>query len=321
MRVFITGGTGFVGSHLVDALLANGDELWVLVHAATSNQELPTHTRLKIMEGDLLDLPALQTILTAIQPDFIYHLAGQASPALSWKNPALTLAVNAGGTANLLEAARLLQHPRVLVVTSADLYGPLQLSDLPLTEQTVPAPRHPYGVSKWAAAQLVRLYWERYRLPVVEARPFNHIGPRQALGFVVSDFASQLAAIKKGERPAQLLVGNLAAQRDFTDVRDVVRAYQLLVSDGQPGESYLICSGTAVAIELILQMLLEIAGIPVTIHSDLSRMRPSDTPYSYGDYSKIRQHVGWTPQISLQQSLADTFAYWMNHQPFQLVAP
>lgn len=321
MRVFITGGTGFAGSHLVDSLLANGDEVWALVHAATSNQELPTHPRLTVVEGDLLNLPALQTLLTSIQPALIYHLAGQASPSLSWKNPALTLAVNAGGTANLLESARLVGQPRVLVVTSADMYGSIQPSDLPLTEQTVPAPRHPYGVSKWAAAQLVRLYWERYQLPVVEARPFNHIGPRQALGFVVSDFASQLAAIKRGEQPAQLSVGNLAAKRDFTDVRDVVRAYQLLGNQGQPGESYLICSGAAVAIDSILMTLIEIAGIEVTILYDPARMRPSDTPCSYGDYSKIRQHLGWTPQISLSQSLADAFANWMNFKPFHERAP
>ena len=311
MRVFITGGTGFVGSHLVDALLAAGDELVVLVHEATSLQELPPHPRLTLLAGDLLDLASLRQHMAEMKPDVIYHLAGQASPSLSWHDPALTLAVNAGGTANILEAARAGGRPRVLIVSSADVYGPIQAADLPLTEVTPIAPRHPYGVSKWAAGQLARLYWERYQLPAIEARPFNHIGPRQAAGFVTSDFASQLAAIKLGWQPPTLSVGNLAAERDFTDVRDVVRAYQALVARGQPGECYLICSGRAVSINWLLQTLVEIAGISVTILPDPARMRPSDTPCLYGDYRKIQQDTGWQPQIPLRQSLADAFTDWL----------
>lgn len=258
-----------------------------------------------------MELPALQEQMAAIKPDIIYHLAGQASPALSWRDPARTLAINAGGTANILEAALAGGRPRVLVVSSADVYGPVAAADLPLTELTPIAPRHPYGVSKWAAGQLTRLYWERYQLPAIEARPFNHIGPRQAPGFVAPDFASQLAAIKLGRQPATLAVGNLAAERDFTDVRDVVGAYEALMARGRPGECYLICSGRAVSIDWLLRTLVEIAGIPVTITHDPARMRPSDTPRLYGDYTKIRQDTGWQPQIPLRQSLADTFADWL----------
>lgn len=311
MRVFVTGGTGFAGSHLVDALLAAEHELVALVHPATSLQELPEHPRLTRLMGDLLDLAALRQHMAAIKPDVIYHLAGQASPSLSWRNPALTLAVNAGGTANILEAALAGGRPRVLIVSSADVYGPIRADDLPLTEATPIEPRHPYGVSKWAAGQLARLYWERYQLPAIEARPFNHIGPRQATGFVVPDFASQLAAIKLGRQAATLSVGNLAAERDFTDVRDVAAAYQALAAQGQPGECYLICSGQAVSIEWLLQTLVEIAGIPVTIVPDPARMRPSDTPCLYGDYGKIKQDTGWQPQIPLRQSLADALADWL----------
>ncbi len=283
----------------------------MLFHASTSHQQLPEHPRLHSVEGDLLDLPSVKSAVSQIRPDGIYHLAGQAYPGRSWLDPAFTLAMNAGGTANILEAAVATGRPRVLVVTSAELYGPVDPAHLPLTEQTPPQPRHPYGVSKWTASQLVSLYWRHYQLPVVEARPFNHIGPRQAPGFVVPDFASQVAAICLGQQEAVISVGNLQPERDFTDVRDVVRAYRLLAERGQPGEYYLICSGRAVSIGFILETLIDLAGVAVEIRQDESRIRPSDTPQLYGSYAKIQQTVGWEPLIPLTQSLADTLADWM----------
>jgi GDP-4-dehydro-6-deoxy-D-mannose reductase len=219
--------------------------------------------------------------------------------------------VNAGGTANLLEAAVAFGRPRVVVVTSAEMYGFVQAKDLPLSEAVIPRPRHPYGVSKMAASHLVRVYWQHYGLPVVEARPFNHIGPRQAPGFVVPDFASQLAAAKLGKQPAVLSVGNLDAERDFTDVRDVIRAYSYLAEKGRPGEAYLICSGRPVSIASLLQCLIELAGITVAVSYDPARMRPSDMPQLYGAYSKIEQDTGWRPEIPLRQSLADALAEWL----------
>jgi GDP-4-dehydro-6-deoxy-D-mannose reductase len=211
----------------------------------------------------------------------------------------------------LLEAAVAYGRPRVVIVTSAEIYGLVQAEDLPLTEETVPQPRHPYGVSKLAAGQLVPIYWQRYGLEVVEARPFNHIGPRQSLGFVVSDFASQLAAIKLGQQAPQLSVGNLEAQRDFTDVRDVIRAYVRLAESGQPGEAYLICSGQPVAIQRVLSTLIELADADVAIEPDMGRMRPSDVPCLFGSYAKIERDPGWRPQIPLRQSLADALADWL----------
>lgn len=311
MRVFVTGGTGFAGSFLIEALLADAHDVLALVHAASSLQELPAHPRLTRVPGDLMDLTDLKAQVAEAQPELIFHLAGQASPTLSWRNPARTLAINTGGTANLLEAAVASGRPRVVVVTSADIYGPIQPEDLPLTEATEPLPRHPYGVSKWAAGQLVRLYWERYGLPVVEARPFNHIGPRQTKGFVVPDFASQLAAIKLGRQPPRMQVGNLSAERDFTDVRDVVNGYRALGESGTPGEAYIICTGTAVSIHWLLMTLLEIAAIDVSIEYDPARMRPSDTPCLYGDYAKLRHDTGWQPRIHLRQSLQDAFDDWL----------
>ena len=310
MRVFVTGATGFAGSHLVDLLLDEGHEVIALVHAATSHQSLPAHGRLRPVVGDLLDAKRLTGVVVEAAPEAIFHLAGQAYPARSWDNPMETLAVNAGGTANVLGAAVALGRPRVVIVTSAEIYGRISDSDLPLTEQTKPLPRHPYGISKMAAGELVRVYWERYGLPAVEARPFNHIGPRQALGFVVPDFASQLAAIKHGKKEPVIRVGNLDPERDFTDVRDVAAAYLRLARDGRPGEGYLVCSGRSVSIRVLLDTLIELNGVPVEVVTDGNRMNPSDVPCLYGDYAKLERDTGWRPRIELRQSLADALADW-----------
>ncbi len=311
MRIFITGATGFAGSHLVESLLSQGHEIYALTHPATSHQSLPEHPNLHGIDGDLLDLDSLKTAVQQAQPDTVYHLAGQAYPGRSWQNPALTIAINTGGTANLLEAVIAVGRPKVVVVSSAEIYGDVSEDDLPLTENTWPRPRHPYGVSKYAAGQLTAVYAKRYDLPVVEARPFNHIGPRQALGFVVPDFASQLAAIKLGQQPPIMSVGNLEARRDFTDVRDVVAAYQILAKKGKPGESYLICSGQAVSIHYLLNVLIEAADITVEVTYDPERMRPSDIPCLFGSHAKITRDTQWTPEIHLRQSLQDAFQDWL----------
>jgi GDP-4-dehydro-6-deoxy-D-mannose reductase len=311
MRIFITGATGFAGSHLVDRLLAGRHEIFALIHDSTSHQQLPDDPLVHGMPGDLLQLASLKRIVNEARPDIIFHLAGQAYPALSWHDPALTLAVNAGGTANILEAALAFGLPRVVVVSSAEIYGQVTSEMLPLTEAIIPEPRHPYGISKLAAGQLAALYWERYDLPVVEARPFNHIGPRQMAGFVVADFASQLAAIKLDQKAPRMSVGNLEAQRDFTDVRDVAAAYVHLAQSGQPGQAYFICSGKPVPIYDLLTILSDLAGIDVEIVFDPARMRPSDTPCLYGSYAKIEEHTGWRPHIPLRQSLEDALNDWI----------
>jgi GDP-4-dehydro-6-deoxy-D-mannose reductase len=311
MRVFVTGATGFAGSHLIDDLIAGGNEVFSLVHSGSSHQPIPQHALCQAIPGDLLDPEDLKTAVRQAEPDVIFHLAGQASPSLSWNDPALTLTINSVGTANLLEAAVALGRPRVIVVTSAEVYGQITPAMLPLTEETPPRPHHPYGISKVAAGQLVDVYWQRYGLPVVEARPFNHVGPRQTLGFVVPDFASQLAAIKLGLQEASISVGNLNAERDFSDVRDVVRAYCLLAEAGEPGQSYLICSGQAVPIHYLLTTLIELAEVEVEVRYDPARMRPSDTPTLYGSYARLQRDTGWRPEIHLRQSLADALADWL----------
>jgi len=262
------------------------------------------------VEGDLTNFTGLQSALKRARPDVVFHLGGIASPAQSWKNPSRTLAINAGGTANVLEAAQTTNRPKVIIVTSALLYGSLNENDLPIDEQTPPSPTHPYAVSKWTAGIMTQLYWKRYSLPVIEARPFNHIGPRQARGFVVPDFASQLAKISRGELAAVVKVGNIQAERDFTDVRDIVQAYRLLAASGEPGHSYLICSGKSISIQHILNSLITISGVNVEVVHDPDRYRPLEIPVIYGTSGKINRQTGWQPTIPLERSLTDAYLEW-----------
>lgn len=308
MRVFLTGANGFAGSHLVDGLLAAGHQVTGLVYG--KGYEV-VHPAFQAVEGNLLDLGMMKQVVADSRPEIIYHLAGQPLTAGSWANPTQTIMVNTGGTINVLEAAVAFGRPRVVVVTSAEIYGVIRPEQLPISERSQPNPNHPYGVSKWAAGQMIRLYWQRYQLPVIEARPFNHIGPRQALGFVVPDFASQLAAMKLGQQSAILSVGNLSAERDFTDVRDVVRAYMALAEQGHPGEAYIICSGQPVKIHYLLNVLIELSGVNVEVVYDPQRLRPSEMPTLYGSYRRIQRHTGWKPQLHLRQSLADAFQDWL----------
>lgn len=305
----MTGSNGFAGSHLVDNLLAEGHRVWGL----SRNPSVPTlQPNFNVLQGDLLDLNRMKAIVADVAPDVIYHLGGQAVTWKAWQDPATTLAINIGGTANLLEAAVAFGRPRVVVVTSAEIYGKIRPNQLPISERSIPKPRHPYGVSKHAAGELVRVYANRYELPVVEARPFNHIGPRQSLGFVVPDFSSQVAKIKLGLIPPKMMVGNLSAERDFLDVRDVVRAYQMLAEKGKTGQAYLICSGHPVGIHTILNILLEHCDIPVEVAYDPARMRPSDIPVLYGTYAKIEKHVGWRPTYHMRNTLGDVMNEWIN---------
>jgi len=311
MRALVTGATGFAGSHLVDDLLADDHRVFGLIYAQDGRERPVDHPAFTAIEGDLLNLASLHAAVKQARPDVIFHLAGWALTAKSWSQPARTIMVNTAGTANLLQAAVEGGGPRVVAITSAEIYGAVGRDDLPITEAMKPDPHHPYGVSKWAASRLIPLFWQHFELPVVEARPFNHIGPRQELGFVVPDFASQLAAIKLDMRPPAISVGNLSAERDFTDVRDVVRAYRHLAEDGRPGETYLICSGRPVSIRYLLNTLIEIGDVAVDVRQDADRMRPSDTPVLFGSYDRLRRDTGWRPRIDLRTSLRDAFDYWV----------
>jgi GDP-4-dehydro-6-deoxy-D-mannose reductase len=200
----------------------------------------------------------------------------------------------------------------VLIVTSSHVFGEAINDGQPLTEETLASPHDPYGVSKLAAAYLAPIYLQRYGLPVVEARPFNHIGPRQAPGFVVPDFASQVAAVKLGLAEPEIHVGNLDIERDFTDVRDVATAYRALADRGQPGETYLVCSGEATSVRWLLETLIDLSGCPVTVNVDPKLVRPAESNRIVGSPQKIKSQTGWAPRIGLRQSLQETLADWVD---------
>ena len=313
MRILVTGVTGFAGSFLADLLLDSGHDVHGLVHPDSSHQPCPDHERFTALTGNIMVHDEVKEVYSLAKPYLVFHLAGQASPARSWEIPAQTFAVNTGGTANILQAAQLYGQPRVVVVTSSHMYGTSGFDSEVVTEATRPAPVDPYGVSKWAAGQLVGVYYRRYQLPAIEARPFNHIGPRQTKGFVVPDFASQIAAIKLGLREPLIKVGNLSPKRDFTDVRDVAEAYRKIGLEGRPGETYIVCSGKAVSIRSILDKIIEIAGVNVTVEQDPVRVRPVDINSVVGSYAKLKQETGWQPQIDLAQSLSDVFSDWLEN--------
>ena len=293
MRIFVTGGHGFVGSYLLEHLADCGDDV------------IAPHQN----EVDLADRDALRTAVADAAPDAVIHLAALAHVGESWKDPAHTFEVNAVGTLHLLEAARRVDPaPRVLLIGSAEVYGPVRPEDLPLTEEHKLNPVTPYAVSKVAAEYLGIQYHAGFGVPVVRARSFNHIGPRQAGRFVVADIAGRIADSVKNGDTAPIKLGNLSARRDYTDVRDVVRAYRMLVTDGAAGEAYNVCSGADVSVETLAQRLLALAEVKLEIEVDPTLVRPVDVPVLVGDNSRLRAATGWQPEISLDDTLRDVLA-------------
>lgn len=290
MRALVTGAGGFVGAHLTAHLESSGDEVigWD-----------------RTLEGiDITDGPAVTAAMAELRPNAVYHLAGDADVGGSWDHPASTFRANAEGTLNVLLGCRDAGVERVLVVGSADVYGRVHTDDLPITEQYPLRPVSPYAASKVAADFLAVQAGLGYGLDVIRTRPFNHLGPGQSPRFVAPALAQRVAQAEingGGEIP----VGNLTPKRDFTDVRDVVRAYRLLVLDGQPGEAYNICSGAAVAVQELVDAFIAMATVDVRLTSDPDLQRPVDIPVLLGDNSKIEASTGWQPEIPLSQTLAD----------------
>ena len=303
MRALVTGANGFVGLHLVAHLRSCGDE---------------------VIESDtnIVDREAIIAAIAEARPEVVYHLAAQADVGGSWKSPVETLRVNVEGTLNVCDAARLAGTQRVLGITSADVYGHVNQADPagpPLDETTPLRPLSPYAASKAAAEYIYLQAGLGHGLNVVLARSFNHLGPGQSDRFVASAIASRIAANERSGATT-VSVGNLEARRDFTDVRDVVGAYRLLIQHGTPGEAYHVCSGQDRAIREIAEQLVGLAAFPMTLELDPDLLRPVDLKVLCGDNTKIRTDTGWAPRIPIETTLFDLLEFW-RHNPDGVETP
>jgi GDP-4-dehydro-6-deoxy-D-mannose reductase len=293
VRSLVTGANGFVGTWLTAHLRQCGDEVIGIDH-----------------EVDITDAAALRDAVAAAAPEAIYHLAALAHVGESWINPDAVLQVNAVGTLHLLDAARACPSPpRVLLTSSAEVYGWVGEEQLPVTEDTALAPVTPYAASKVAAEYLGVQAHLAHGLPVIRVRPFNHVGPGQSSTFVVPALAARIVEAARARAPS-IPVGNLGARRDLTDVRDIVRAYRLLIESGTPGEVYNVCSGRDVAISEVADRLLRLAGAELTLAPDPELMRPVDVPVIRGDPGRLRAATGWEPKVDLDTTLSDVLHQW-----------
>jgi len=307
--------TGFVGSHLAEHLLTLNYEVFGSVRWRSKRDNvahLESDGSVQLFETDIKDPMSVRSTVADTMPDEIYHLAAQSFVPTSWAAPAETLDTNIQGQLNILEAVReVVPNAKVHVVGSSEEYGLVKEDEVPITEHNPLRPLSPYGVSKVAQDMLGYQYFQSYGVQVIRTRAFNHTGPRRGDVFVTSNFAKQLAEIKKGVKKPVMMVGNLEAKRDFSDVRDVVKAYQLVVSSGTPGEVYNICSGKGRPIQQVLDMLLEISGLDVTVEKDPKRMRPSDVMVLEGSHDKLSNELGWQPSITFEQTLKDLYEFWV----------
>lgn len=296
-KLLITGGTGFVGGVLQKSLENPANPYGL--------ELVPPQTM------ELRDPKGLAKLCAEAQPDLVIHLAAQSFVPQSFANPQETFEINFLGTLNLLQALKQSDFKgQLLFVGSGDMYGLVSPESLPVTESFPLKPRNPYAVSKVAAEALCYQWSQTEGMNIVMARPFNHIGPGQSERFVVSGFARQIAEIKLGRREAEISVGDIDVTRDFTDVRDVVRAYLLLLRHGKNGEAYNVCSGKEIPIRKILEQLMALAGVQANIKRDSARFRLAEQRQVYGSCDKLRGATGWRPEIPLEQSLADNLNYW-----------
>jgi len=313
-KVFITGITGFAGSFLAEHIASQKDYEIFGSFLSDTNLENTSSVKEKVSlrQIDLRDSRKLQDLIKEIRPDFVYHLAALTSPADSFKNPVEFINNNIEAEVNLLEAIRKTGIlPKVLIASSAEVYGEVAAGDLPIDEDTPLRPASPYAVSKVAQDFLGLQYFISYKIPVIRVRPFNHIGPRQAPNFVVSSFSKRIVDIERGKESV-MRVGNLMAKRDFTDVRDIARGYLLLLEMGDPGDVYNIGSGRSYKISEILDKLLSMANKDIKTEIDKQLLRPIDVPELVCDNKKIFQKTSWKPEIPIEKTLADTLDYWRN---------
>lgn len=310
MRALITGVAGFVGGHLAETILAQpGWEVWGSLITETDRPLVVPGVQ--AITADLREPEQARVLVEAARPEAVYHLAAQAYVPQAWADPWGTYHTNVRGQLNLLEA---LDHAklkaRVIVVSSNEVYGLAQLEDLPLHENSPLRPNNPYSVSKLAQDFMGLQYFLDRAMPVIRVRPFNHIGPRQNERFVAPSFAKQIVEIERGLREPVLRLGNMSAQRDFSDVRDITRAYVLAMEKGEPGQVYNIGSGQPRSVREMLDIMLAHSTVKISEEIDPAKLRPSDTPITYCDPAKFKRQTGWAPQISFEQTCVDILNDW-----------
>lgn len=314
MKVLITGITGFAGSHLADFILSQHKDVEIYGFIRwRSRRDNIDHIldKINLYEADLKDIVSVEKALSQIKPDRIFHLAAQSFVPTSWNCPAETFSINAVGEINLFEAVLSLGiNPRIQIAGSSEEYGLVHPNEVPMKEENHLRPLSPYAVSKVAQDLLAYQYFKSYGLHTIRTRGFNHTGPRRGDVFICSNFAKQIAMIEKKKQEPVMYVGNLDAKRDFTDVRDMVRAYWLSLEKGKKGDVYNIGTGKTYRIKEILDQLLSLTEDEIKIKVDPRRLRPSDVPVLLSDSTKFRKITGWEPKIPFNQSLKDLLDFW-----------
>lgn len=313
MKVLITGITGFVGSHLAEYCLKRGDvEVFGTVRWRSRMENVQDiMEQITTIDCDLRDQVAVKHCIAEVRPDYIFHLAAQSFVPTSWKAPVETIVTNMVGEINIFEVVRDLDlETRIQVAGSSEEYGMVYENEVPIKETNPLRPLSPYGVSKVGQDLLGYQYNQSYGINIVRTRAFNHTGPRRGDVFVSSNFSKQIATIEKGKKQPVIEVGNLEARRDFTDVRDMVKAYWLTLEKGEPGEVYNLGSGKDITIQELLDRLLELTDIEITVKQDPARMRPSDVEILQADITKFGKLTGWKPEIPLDKTLEDLLDYW-----------
>lgn len=311
MRALITGMGGFAGGYLAEHLLAEGWQVCGTILEG-EERELPETVALSCQAilCDITERGTFEEIIEQAAPEVIFHLAARSSVAASWEEPEATFQVNVMGSLAVLEAVRRkASRARVLLVGSGEVYGE-SFTAGPASEDTPLRPISPYASSKACTDWVAKQFASHYSIDVRLVRPFNHTGPRQKPFFATPSFAKQIASIEAGLQEPIINVGNLEVRRDFTDVRDMVKAYRLIISQGEPGEVYNACSGRVLRIDEVLEGLLARSSVPIEVRSDPKLFRSADLPLIAGDSSRLREATGWAPSISWDQTLDDLLAYW-----------
>lgn len=307
-RALIIGAAGFVGNYLIDHIQKSC--IWSIVVTKLPHEKIEKEG-IEIIDLDITNQEAVKEVLQKANPDYIFHLAAQSSVGLSWKNPGLTVDVNIKGTLCLLEAIREWGGaPRILLIGSGEEYGYILPSETPVKEETILRPGNIYAATKACQNMLGSIYARAYQMDILMVRAFNHIGPGQAPLFVASDFCKQAAEIEAGKREPVIRVGNLSAKRDFTDVRDVVRVYVMLMESGKSGATYNVGSGHAIEIKKLLEEILSLSKSEIRMEIDRERLRPSDIPIIEADIGRLFRDTGWKPEYSLKETLKDTLDEW-----------